>query len=103
MCRAPACWVTTAGSCPTGALIDRVGDVDGVYCGSGVTASVVVAALAAEGVGRRAVSRLVVRMVFGPNASRGARLTLLVEFVAGVVALLPRLADGELLDLARTR
>jgi thiosulfate/3-mercaptopyruvate sulfurtransferase len=35
---------------PTGALIDRVGDVDGVYCGSGVTASVVLAALAAEGV-----------------------------------------------------
>jgi thiosulfate/3-mercaptopyruvate sulfurtransferase len=29
-------------------LVDRVGDVDGVYCGSGVTASVVVAALAAE-------------------------------------------------------
>jgi thiosulfate/3-mercaptopyruvate sulfurtransferase len=35
---------------PTSALIDRIGDVDGVYCGSGVTASVVVAALAAEGV-----------------------------------------------------
>jgi thiosulfate/3-mercaptopyruvate sulfurtransferase len=34
---------------PTGALIDRIGDVDGVYCGSGVTASVVLAALAAEG------------------------------------------------------
>jgi thiosulfate/3-mercaptopyruvate sulfurtransferase len=32
------------------ALIERIGDVDGVYCGSGVTASVVIAALAAEGV-----------------------------------------------------
>ena len=31
-------------------LSDRIGDVDGVYCGSGVTASVVIAALAAEGV-----------------------------------------------------
>lgn len=31
-------------------LIDSIGDVDGVYCGSGVTASVVLAALAAEGV-----------------------------------------------------
>jgi thiosulfate/3-mercaptopyruvate sulfurtransferase len=35
---------------PAGALIDRIGDADGVYCGSGVTASVVVAALAAVGV-----------------------------------------------------
>lgn len=35
---------------PAGALIDRAGDVDGVYCGSGVTASVVLAALAADGV-----------------------------------------------------
>src|SRR6202171_6368281 len=35
---------------PAGTLIGRVGDVDGVYCGSGVTASVVLAALAAEGV-----------------------------------------------------
>jgi thiosulfate/3-mercaptopyruvate sulfurtransferase len=33
-----------------GGLIDRIDDVDGVYCGSGVTASVVIAALAAEGV-----------------------------------------------------
>jgi thiosulfate/3-mercaptopyruvate sulfurtransferase len=33
-----------------GTLIDRIGAVDGVYCGSGVTASVVIAALAAEGV-----------------------------------------------------
>ncbi|MFL6082640.1 MAG: sulfurtransferase [Mycobacterium sp.] len=33
-----------------GALIDGIGDVDGVYCGSGVTASVAIAALAAEGV-----------------------------------------------------
>jgi thiosulfate/3-mercaptopyruvate sulfurtransferase len=31
-------------------LTDRIGDVDGVYCGSGVTASVVIAALAAKGV-----------------------------------------------------
>jgi thiosulfate/3-mercaptopyruvate sulfurtransferase len=31
-------------------LVDRIGDVDGVYCGSGVTAAVVVAALVAEGV-----------------------------------------------------
>jgi thiosulfate/3-mercaptopyruvate sulfurtransferase len=30
-------------------LSDWIGDVDGVYCGSGVTASVVIAALAAEG------------------------------------------------------
>lgn len=39
---------------PDGALIDRIGDVDGattgVYCGSGITASVVLAALAAAGV-----------------------------------------------------
>jgi len=35
---------------PASGLIDRMGDVDGVYCGSGVTASVVLAALAAEGV-----------------------------------------------------
>jgi thiosulfate/3-mercaptopyruvate sulfurtransferase len=35
---------------PAGALIDRIGDVDGVYCGSGVTASVVLVALAAGGV-----------------------------------------------------
>jgi thiosulfate/3-mercaptopyruvate sulfurtransferase len=35
---------------PAGTLIGRIGDVDGVYCGSGVTASVVLAALAAEGV-----------------------------------------------------
>jgi thiosulfate/3-mercaptopyruvate sulfurtransferase len=35
---------------PAGALIDRIGAVDGVYCGSGVTASVVLAALATEGV-----------------------------------------------------
>lgn len=35
---------------PAGALIDRIGAVDGVYCGSGVTASVVLAALAADGV-----------------------------------------------------
>lgn len=35
---------------PAGAIIDLIGDVDGVYCGSGVTASVVLAALAAEGV-----------------------------------------------------
>ena len=83
---------------PTGALIDRIGDVDGVYCGSGVTASVVLAALAAEGVDCGAVSGLVVRMVFGRNASRGARLT--VEFVACVLALFPRLTDRELLDLA---
>jgi thiosulfate/3-mercaptopyruvate sulfurtransferase len=32
---------------PAGAVIER--DVDGVYCGSGVTASVVLAALAADG------------------------------------------------------
>jgi thiosulfate/3-mercaptopyruvate sulfurtransferase len=35
---------------PPGALVDRIGHVDGVYCGSGVTASVVLAALAADGV-----------------------------------------------------
>jgi thiosulfate/3-mercaptopyruvate sulfurtransferase len=35
---------------PADALIDGIGDVDGVYCGSGVTASVVLAALAAAGV-----------------------------------------------------
>jgi thiosulfate/3-mercaptopyruvate sulfurtransferase len=35
---------------PAGALIDRIGPVDAVYCGSGVTASVVLAALAADGV-----------------------------------------------------
>jgi thiosulfate/3-mercaptopyruvate sulfurtransferase len=39
---------------PDGELIDRIGDVDGpttgVYCGSGVTASVVLAAAAAAGV-----------------------------------------------------
>jgi thiosulfate/3-mercaptopyruvate sulfurtransferase len=37
-----------------GALLDRIGTIDGpatgVYCGSGVTASVVLAALAAAGV-----------------------------------------------------
>src|SRR5258705_473217 len=37
-------------------------------------------------------------MGFGPNASRGEELT--VEFVVGVLALFPRVADGELLDLA---
>ncbi|HYZ66367.1 MAG TPA: sulfurtransferase [Mycobacterium sp.] len=35
---------------PARALIDGISDVDGVYCGSGVTASVVLAALAADGV-----------------------------------------------------
>jgi thiosulfate/3-mercaptopyruvate sulfurtransferase len=35
---------------PADGLIGRIGTVDGVYCGSGVTASVVLAALAAEGV-----------------------------------------------------
>ena len=51
-----------------------------------------------RGSGRRAVSGLVVRMVFGPNASRRSRLA--VEFVGGVLALFPRFADGELLDLS---
>ncbi len=53
---------------PAGALVDRIGDVDGVYCGSGVTASVVLAALAAEGVMRRCIRAR------GPNGVRTQRV-----------------------------
>ncbi len=46
-CRAQACWTPTGVSCPS---VPEFSGAVGAYCGSGVTASVVVAALAAAGV-----------------------------------------------------
>ena len=56
-------------------LFDSADETTGVYCGSGVTASVVLAALAAARRGRGAVSGIVVGMVFGPDTTGGPRVT----------------------------
>ena len=55
-------------------LFDGTNETTGVYCGSGVTRIGGGSRTRRRGCGRGAVSGLVVRMVFGPDASGGPHL-----------------------------